>query len=158
MTLLCTCRIQKQNIFWADRGEAAHGGAAGRDGADQSIPPRINRFRCRPENRRQPFWTSLRKHEQAKSNSNRWRNTCRAPNSDISRAGRDGPAHGETAGRGGAGTGRTGRRRVGPPRKQLSPLPSRRSKKTLQGVSLEARTKETLYKPMEEQNPRLTTD
>ena len=62
-----------------------------------------------------------------------------------------------TAGRRGwAGTGRTGRRRVGSPRRQPSPLPSRRSKKTLLGVSLEARTKETLCKPKEEQNPRLT--
>ena len=62
-----------------------------------------------------------------------------------------------TAGRrGGAGLGRVGRRWVSLPRRQPSLIPSRRSKKTLLGMSLEARTKETLCKPMEEQNVRLT--
>ena len=62
-----------------------------------------------------------------------------------------------TAGRWiGAGQGGAGRRRDGSPRKQPSFLPPTRSKKIIQGVFLEARTKETLRKPRGEQNPRLT--
>ena len=61
-----------------------------------------------------------------------------------------------TAGqRGGAGTGRTGRRRVVSTRIQPSLLRSKQSKKTFLGVSLEARTYEILCKPMGEQNQRL---
>ena len=57
----------------------------------------------------------------------------------------------------GAGMGSTGRRRDGSPRRKPPLLPSRRCKNNLLGVSLEARTKEILFKPMGEQNPRLTT-
>ena len=57
---------------------------------------------------------------------------------------------------GGAGTVRTGPRRVDSPRRSPSPLPSRRSENTLLGVFLEARRQETLCKPMGGQNPRLT--
>ena len=56
--------------------------------------------------------------------------------------------------RGGAGTGRVGRRRVGSPRTQPFLLLCRQSKKTLLGVSLEARTVEFPCKPMEEQSQR----
>ena len=81
--------------------------------------------------------------------------TCRIQNSDIPRAGRDGAAHGGTEGRG--GDGQDGRRRVGSPRRQPSLLLPRRSKKTSMGVSVEARTRETQFKPVGEQNVRLTT-
>ena len=56
-----------------------------------------------------------------------------------------------TAGRGGgAGTGRTRRRQVGSPKKQPMLLPSLPAKKSVLGVSLEARTNEFLCKPMEQ--------
>ena len=64
-----------------------------------------------------------------------------------------------TAGRrGGAETGKTGRRWVGSPKKQPTLLPRRRSKKTFLGAPVEARTKETLCTPTGEQNLRLTRD
>ena len=51
----------------------------------------------------------------------------------------------------------TGRRLVGSPRRQPSILPSRVPKTTVLNVSWGARTKETLCKPKEGQNKRLTT-
>ena len=71
-------------------------------------------------------------------------NINRIPNLDIPWAGRDGAAAGR---RGWPGTGRTGRRWAGSPRRHPSILPPRRSKKTPLGVSLEERTVETLCKP-----------
>ena len=50
----------------------------------------------------------------------------------------------------------TGRRRDSSPRRIQLLLFCRRRKNVLLCLSLEARTKETLCKPMEEQNPRLT--
>ena len=80
--------------------------------------------------------------------------TCRIPNPDKSQAGRDGAAHGGTVGRGGDGQDGTPTGRFAQETPSL--LPSRRSKTMLLGVSLEARTKGTLCKPMGEQSPRLT--
>ena len=57
-------------------------------------------------------------------------------------------AYGGTAGPG--GTGSTGRRRDCSRRRKQPLLPSRRWEHDLLGVSLEARTIETLFKPMEE--------
>ena len=54
------------------------------------------------------------------------------------------------------GRGRVGRRRVCPPRRQASSTFFTRWKNNLLGAPLEARTKETLCKPMEEQKPHLT--
>ena len=79
---------------------------------------------------------------------------CRIQNPDIPRAGRDGAAH--CGWRDGAGMGRTAGRWVDSTRKQPSFLPPRRSKETILGVSLEARTKETICEPMGEQSQRLT--
>ena len=63
-----------------------------------------------------------------------------------------------TAGRRGrAETGSTGRRRDGSPRRKPYLLPPRRWKNDLLGVSLEARRKRTLWKPLGEQRPRSTT-
>ena len=58
--------------------------------------------------------------------------------------------------RGQAVPGWRGRRRFGSPRRHLSLVPTRVAKTTVQNVSSEARTKEFLCKPAEEQNPRLT--
>ena len=60
--------------------------------------------------------------------------------------------------RGQAGPGRKGRRRSGSPKRHLSLVPTRVPKTTVLDVSSEARTKEFLCKPAEEQNPRLTRD
>ena len=63
-----------------------------------------------------------------------------------------------TAGqRGGAELGKAGRRRIGPPRRQLSFAPARASCKPVLNDFLEARTSGIIRKPMEEQNPRLTS-
>ena len=62
-----------------------------------------------------------------------------------------------TAGRwSGAGPGRTGRRRIGSPRKQPTLVLPKASKIPVINVSLEALTKEIPCKPMEKQKPRLT--
>ena len=54
-----------------------------------------------------------------------------------------------TAGqRGGAEPGRTGRRPIGPPRRQLTLAPPKASSTTARNHSSEARTSETLWKPM----------
>ena len=58
--------------------------------------------------------------------------------------------------RGGAEPGRTGRRRIGSPRRQLSLVLSKASSTPVLNDSSEARTSEILCKPMGEQNPRLT--
>ena len=63
-------------------------------------------------------------------------------------------AHSGAAGHGGPG--RMGRRRVSPRRAQPSLVSPRASKTIVLNIFLEARTKETLSKPAEEQNPRLT--
>ena len=55
-----------------------------------------------------------------------------------------------------AGPGRKGRRHVGWPRSKPSLQPARVSWTTVLNIPLQARTKEILCKPMEEQNPRLT--
>ena len=72
-----------------------------------------------------------------------------------------GSGRGETrhgwAGRGGAGRGGSGRRQVCSPSRQLSHLPSWESKTTVLDDFSETRTNEILCKPIEEQNPRLTT-
>ena len=83
--------------------------------------------------------------------------TRRVQNPDIPQPGRDGAALGGTAGRGrgGDGAGRDADRSIRAEDNRPSYLP-RRLKNTLLGVFLEARTKETLCKPME-QNKRLTT-
>ena len=62
--------------------------------------------------------------------------------------------HGGMEGPGGDGQHKTPTGRFAQEKQPL--LPSRRWKNDLLGVSLEAPTKETLCKPMEEQNPRLT--
>ena len=66
------------------------------------------------------------------------------------------------AGHGGAAErgepGRVGRRRVCSRRTQPSLVPSRASKTTVLNTSSEAQTGEILCKPLEDQNPRLTTD
>ena len=62
-----------------------------------------------------------------------------------------------TAGRrGGAGPGRTGRRQIGSPRIQPSPLPSKASNTPVLNVSSGSRTSEMLCKPVGEQSPRWT--
>ena len=85
--------------------------------------------------------------------------TCRIQKPDIPRAGRDGAAHGGTARWGRAG--RMPGRRVGPPRRPPTLVPSRRSNKIILGVSLEGRTKETLCNPVKTKpavDNRLITD
>ena len=62
-----------------------------------------------------------------------------------------------TGQRGGAEPGRTGRRRIGSPRRQLTLAPPKASSTPVLNDSSEARTSEILCKPMEEQNPRLTS-
>ena len=57
---------------------------------------------------------------------------------------------------GGAVRGGTGRRRVGSPRRQPFLLPSGASETTVLNVFSLARTKEIPFKPMGEQNPRLS--
>ena len=52
----------------------------------------------------------------------------------------------------GAGSGRTERRKNRPPRKQVSLVLSKASKKRRLNVSPEARTSDILCKPMKEQN------
>ena len=59
--------------------------------------------------------------------------------------------------RGGAGSGRTVCQQNCSPREQSFLIPSKASNTHRLNVSPEARTSETLFKPMEEQNPRLTT-
>ena len=81
--------------------------------------------------------------------------TCRIQNPDTLRAGRIGAAHGEAARWGGAGKDGTLSGRSG--QKTTHPLALQRIEDTVLDVSSEARTKEILCKPMEEQNPRLTT-
>ena len=81
--------------------------------------------------------------------------TCRIQNPDIFRAGRYGAAHGGTAGPGGDGQHRTPTGLFAQEKTAL--LIFLTTEDNLLGVSLEARTKETLCKPMEEQSPRLTT-
>ena len=71
--------------------------------------------------------------------------------------GRVGAARRTARRRGGAGTGRTGRRRFGSPKMDPSLVFSRQWGETLLGVSLEARTDEFLHKPVAEQNERLTS-
>ena len=78
---------------------------------------------------------------------------CRVQNPDIPRAGKDGAAHGGTAGQGGDGQDGTSTGRSA--QEITAPLIFQTIEKTALGVSLVARTKETLCKPMEEQNPRL---
>lgn len=106
-----------------------------------------------------PFWTIQRNYEQTSRRQNRslsevhqqftrgvgialrfWMSTtCRIQNLNILRVARDEHAHGGR--RGEARKGRTKRPRVGSPRNQPSLLPSKRSKNTLQDLSLEPRTK-----------------
>ena len=59
-----------------------------------------------------------------------------------------------TGQRGEAEPGRTGRRRIGSPRRQLSLAPSKASSTPVLSDSSEARTSEILCKPLEEQSPR----
>ena len=79
---------------------------------------------------------------------------CRIQNPDIPRAERFGAAQSRAAGRGGTRQDRTPR--VGSPRTQPSLLPPKASKTIVLNVSSEARTKESLCKPKEEHNERLT--
>ena len=75
-----TCSIKNPDIPRAIRGGAAHGGAArGRAGwdADGSVRPENNRTSYPPDNRREPSWACLWKHEQTNSYVNRWRNKAR---------------------------------------------------------------------------------
>ena len=64
-------------------------------------------------------------------------------------------AHSGAAGHGRPG--RMGRRRVSPRRAHPSLVPPRASKTSVLNISSKARTKGTLCKPAEEQNPRLTS-
>ena len=56
---------------------------------------------------------------------------------------------------GGAGSGRTGCQQICSPKGQASLVPSKASWTCRLNVSPEARTSEILFKPMEEQSPRL---
>ena len=58
---------------------------------------------------------------------------------------------------GGAGSGRTGCQQKCSPRGRASPVPLKASKTRRLNDPPEARTREIPFKPMEEQNPRLTT-
>ena len=80
---------------------------------------------------------------------------CRIKNPDMPRAGRDGAAHGGTAGRGWAGRDADGSVRQGDDRPSHPPDFRR---KPLLGVPLEKRISETPWKQMEEQKPHLTRD
>ena len=76
---------------------------------------------------------------------------CRIQDPNIPRAGRVGAAHG------GAGPGRTGRRRIGSSWKQPSLVLPRASSTYVLNASPGARTSEILCKPVEEPNPLLTS-
>ena len=81
-------------------------------------------------------------------------NTCRIQNTDIRRAGRFGAAQSGAAGRGGTRQDRTPTGRFA--QDTTVPLAPLSFENNCPERSSEARTKEILRKPMEEQNKRLT--
>ena len=131
-----------------------HGrGGAGRRGGG-SCAEKNNRPSWPPAHRRQPFWTFLRKRDQ---NILYFNIFLRDQNTDILWAGRDGARQRTEERRDVAERGKTIRRRVGSPRKQPSCVATAASKTTVLNDSSKARTKETLCKPMDEHDNRLTS-
>ena len=81
--------------------------------------------------------------------------TCRIQNQDIPRAEQFGPAQSGAAGRGGTGQDRMPSGRFA--KDTTDPLAPRASKTIVLNAPSEARAKEILCQPMEEQSQRLTT-
>ena len=140
-----TCRIQNPDIQRASR-VMAHGGAAGRGRAEQFAQETSD-----PHNLQGIEDTSPERLHRSTNKRNR---TGRIQNPNIPREGRYGAAHGGTKGPGGNGQHKTPTGQFAQEKQLL--LLSRRWENDLLSVSLEAQTKETLCKPMEEQNPPLT--